>query len=218
MTKRKSSQKAVRLLIADDHLMFRLGVESAVALEGDMEIIAQASTGNAAVEAHREHRPDVTLMDLRMPDLDGIQATAKIRAEFPEARVILLSSYDGNESIHDAMEAGARCYLSKDISNSDLIDAIRKVHSGAVFLPNSIAKRLAERPGERKLTPREQETLIQIVMGRSNKEIGDRLGIAESTVKVHLRNLFVKLGVLDRTQAAILSLREGLVSLDGKRG
>jgi two-component system NarL family response regulator len=176
-----------------------------------MEIVATGSNGREAVELFRQHLPDITLIDLRMPVMSGVEAIAEIRREFPGARIIVLTTYDGDEDIYRSIQAGAQGYLLKDMFFEELESAIRKVHGGARLIPGSVAERLAARMSSTELTSRELEVLRQIVDGKSNKEIANELSISEATVKSHINNILSKLGVSDRTQAATRALQRGIV-------
>jgi len=203
----------IRIMVIDDQAVVRQGFVSLINTVTDMEVIAQGVNGQQAVEQYREHQPDITLMDLRMPVLSGVEAIAQIRREFPDARIIVLTTYDGDEDIYRALQAGAQGYLLKDMFFEELEDAIRKVHAGARRLPAVVAERLAERMGGSELTLRELEVLQEIVNGKSNKEIASSLRISEATVKSHINNILGKLGVTDRTQAATRALQRGIVHL-----
>jgi two-component system NarL family response regulator len=209
-----SNDKSIRVLIADDHFVVRMGLAAVIHTQPDMTVVAEATTGKQAVELFRQHRPDVTLMDLRMPEMDGIEAITAIRAEFPDSRFIVLTTYDGDEDIYRALQAGARAYLLKDMLRDALVEAIRAVHAGQRRLPAEVANRLAERMNRTELTAREIEVLRLIVQGKSNKEIAAALFIAEGTVKIHINNILSKLGVSDRTQAATFALQRGIVHLE----
>jgi two-component system NarL family response regulator len=209
-----SDNQSIRVLIADDHFVVRMGLAAVIHTQPDMAVVAEATTGKQAVELFRQHRPDVTLMDLRMPEMDGIEAITAIRAEFPDSRFIVLTTYDGDEDIYRALQAGARAYLLKDMLRDALVEAIRAVHAGQRRLPAEVANRLAERMNRTELTARELEVLRLIVQGKSNKEIAAALFIAEGTVKIHINNILSKLGVSDRTQAATFALQRGIVRLD----
>jgi two-component system NarL family response regulator len=176
-----------------------------------MEIVAEGANGQQAIELYRQHRPDITLMDLRMPVLSGVAAITQIRREFPNARIIVLTTYDGDEDIYRSLQAGAQGYLLKDMFFDELEAAIRKVHAGARLIPGSVAERLAARMSSAELTARELEVLQQIVAGKSNKEIASSFTISEATVKTHINNILNKLGVSDRTQAVTTALQRGLV-------
>ncbi len=203
----------IRILIVEDHHVVRQGLVALLKTVRDMEVIAQAGDGNEGVRLFREHKPDVTIMDLRLPVLSGVDAITQIRAQTPSARIIVLTTFDGDEDIYRALQAGARGYLLKDMFGEELMDAIRAVHAGKTRIPPAIAERLAERMGGPSLTGRELEVLRSIVSGKSNKEIGSALGISEATVKTHINSILGKLGVTDRTQAATTALQRGIVHL-----
>ena len=205
--------KKIRIAVVDDQAVVRQGFVSLINTVADMEVIAEATNGQQAVELYREHRPDVMLIDLRMPVLSGVEAISAIRKEFPGARMIVLTTYDGDEDIYRSLQAGAQGYLLKDVFFEDLEEAIRKVHAGSKRIPAAVAERLAERMSGSDLTGRELEVLQQIVAGKSNKEIGTQLNISEATVKSHINNILSKLGVSDRTQAATTALQRGIVHL-----
>ncbi|HJX93068.1 MAG TPA: response regulator transcription factor [Pyrinomonadaceae bacterium] len=205
--------KKIRIVVVDDQAVVRQGFVSLINTVADMEVIAEGTNGQQAIELYREHQPDVMLIDLRMPVLTGVEAIAAIRKEFPGARMIVLTTYDGDEDIYRSLQAGAQGYLLKDVFFEDLEDAIRKVHAGSRRIPSVVAERLAERMSGSDLTGRELEVLQQIVAGRSNKEIGSHLNISEATVKSHINNILSKLGVSDRTQAATTALQRGIVHL-----
>lgn len=195
----------------DDQAVVRQGFVSLINTVSDMEIVAEGANGQQAIELYRQHRPDITLMDLRMPVLSGVAAIAQIRREFPDARIIVLTTYDGDEDIYRSLQAGAQGYLLKDMFFDELEAAIRKVHAGARLIPGSVAERLAARMSSAELTARELEVLQQIVAGKSNKEIASSFTISEATVKTHINNILNKLGVSDRTQAVTTALQRGLV-------
>jgi two-component system NarL family response regulator len=201
----------ITILVVDDHPVVRTGLIALLERQDDMQVVGEAGDGEQAVELHRRLRPDLVLMDLRLPRLSGVEATARICGEFPEARVLVLTTYDGDEDIYRALQAGARGYLLKDLAREELLEAIRAVRSGLRRISPRAAHRLAERVPRSELTERELSVLRLIVEGRSNKEIGAALGIAEGTVKVHVTNLLGKLGVADRTQAATTALERGIV-------
>ena len=206
------SQK-ISVMVIDDQSVVRQGFVSLINTVADMEVIAEGINGQQAVDLYREHKPAVTLIDLRMPVLGGVEAIAAIRREFPDARLIVLTTYDGDEDIYRSLQAGARGYLLKDVYFEELETAIRTVHAGSRHIPAAIAVRLAERMTGSDLTSREMEVLELIVRGQSNKEIGASLSIGEATVKSHINNILSKLGVSDRTQAATTALQRGLVHL-----
>ena len=209
-----SEQDLIKILVVDDHFVVRMGVTTLVNAQDDMTVVGEAANGKQGVELFRSCRPDVTLMDLRMPEMNGVAAITAIRAEFPDARIIVLSTYDGDEDIYRAFQAGARAYLLKDMHHDELVNAIRAVHQGQRFIPPAIANRLAERMPRSELTARELDVLRLIVKGMSNKEIASALRITEGTVKIHVNNLLAKLGVSDRTKAATTALQRGIVYLE----
>ncbi len=206
----------IRILVVDDHHVVRQGLTALLKTVPDIEVVAEGSDGEQAIELFRKHRPDITIMDLRMPKKSGVEAITEIRGEAPGARIIVLTTFDGDEDIYRALQAGARGYLLKDMFGEELIDAIRTVHGGRQRIPAVVAQRLAERMGGPSLTARELEVLKCIVGGRSNREIGNELSISEATVKTHINNLLSKLGVSDRTQAATTALQRGIVHLPEK--
>ncbi len=198
-------------MVIDDQAVVRQGFVSLIRTVVDMEIVAEGSNGREAVELFRQYQPDITLIDLRMPVMSGVEAIAEIRREFPGARIIVLTTYDGDEDIYRSVQAGAQGYLLKDMFFEELESAIRKVHGGARLIPGSVAERLAARMSSSELTSRELQVLRQIVDGKSNKEIANVLSISEATVKSHINNILSKLGVSDRTQAATRALQRGIV-------
>lgn len=202
------------VLVVDDHALLRTGVANIINQERDLEVVAEAQDGQAAVEAYRQHRPDVTLMDLRMPVMEGVEAVRQIRALDPQARVVVLTTYDADEDIARALEAGAKAYILKDIAAEALVTCIRQVLAGRTYLAPAAAAKLAERVTQVQLTPRELTALRLMADGQSNKEIAQTLGISERTVKTHLGHLFEKLGVTSRTEAVRVGTRRGLVRLD----
>lgn len=204
----------IRILVVEDHHVVRQGLVALIKTVEDMQVVGEACDGRQAVELFRLHQPDVTIMDLRLPVMTGVEAITEIRRDFPAARIIVLTTYDGDEDIYRALQAGARGYLLKDMSGDDLMDAIRTVHAGRSRIPPAVAQRLADRIGGPDLTIRELEVLKLIVAGKSNKEIGRDLFISEATVKTHINSLLGKLGVSDRTQAATTALQRGIVHLN----
>jgi DNA-binding NarL/FixJ family response regulator len=207
------SDNTIKIMVIDDQAVVRQGFVALINTVSDMLVVAEGTNGQQAIELYRLHRPDVTLMDLRMPELGGVEAIVAIRKEFRDARLIVLTTYDGDEDIYRSLQAGAQGYLLKDMFFEELEDAIRKVHAGARRIPAHVAERLAERMGSSDLTGREVEVLEQIVGGLSNKAIASRLNISEATVKSHINSILSKLGVSDRTQAATTALQRGLVHL-----
>lgn len=203
----------IRIIVVDDQSVVRQGFVALINTVSDMEVVAEGINGEQAIELYRQHKPDVMLIDLRMPVIGGVEAITKIRQEFPEARVIVLTTYDGDEDIYRSLQAGAKGYLLKDMFFEELETAIRSVHAGSRRIPAVIAERLAERMSGSALTDRELEVLELIVKGQSNKEIAKSLTISEATVKSHINSLLSKLGVTDRTQAATTALQRGLVHL-----
>ncbi|WP_263374955.1 response regulator [Granulicella aggregans] len=210
----EQTEGPIRILIVEDHQVVRQGFVALLRMVGGMEVIAEASSGAQAVELFRLHKPDVTLMDLRMPGMGGVETITAIRAEFPDARVIVLTTFDGDEDIYRAIQAGARGYLLKGMGIDELVEAIETVHRGRSKIPAAIAERLAERLSGNALTERETEVLKTIALGKSNKEIASALFISEATVKTHINNLLSKLGATDRTQAARIAQQRGIVHLD----
>lgn len=203
----------IRVLLAEDHAVVRQGLVALLSSAPDVEVIGTAVNGEEAVAMHTQLQPDITLMDLQMPQMGGVAAIARIRAAYPEARCIVLTTFDGDEDIYRAMQAGAKAYLLKGMDIEELLKTIRTVAQGRARLPSEIAEKLAERVGGEHLTTRELETLERIVAGRSNKEIASDLHISEPTVKSHVNSLLSKLGAEDRTQAAIIALQRGFVRL-----
>jgi len=189
----------IRILIADDHFLVRIGLIALVNMEPDMEVVGEASDGVQALAIFEKLQPDLTLMDLRMPGKDGIQATLEIRGKFPTARILMLTTYDGDDDIHKALQAGAQGYVLKNSTRETLVPALRSVAAGQRWIPKDIASRLASRKTFEELTPREIEVLHKLARGLANKEIGEALGISEHTVKGHLKNILAKLRVADRT-------------------
>ena len=210
----KDSSQSIRVMIIDDHQIVRQGLVALLNTEPGLTVVAEGADGQQAVELFRQHQPDVTLMDLRMPVLSGVEATKAIRKEAPQARIIVLTTFDGDEDIYRALQAGAQSYLLKGVSFEELTEAIRTVHAGQRRIPAAVAERLAERMAGEELTAREVQVLRLIVRGNSNKEIGVALSISEATVKSHINSLLGKLGVADRTQAATTALQRGIVHLD----
>ncbi len=200
-------------MVADDHHIVRQGLAALLKTVKDFAVVAEAPDGQEAVRLYDQHRPDVTLIDLRMPKMGGVEAVTEIRRKHPAARIIVLTTFDGDEDIYRALQAGAKGYLLKGMFGEELIEAIRAVHAGKSRIPSAIAERLADRMGGPGLTSRELSVLQLIVAGKSNKEIGSELGISEATVKTHINSILSKLGVGDRTQAATTALQRGIVHL-----
>ena len=203
----------IRILVAEDHLVARVGVTTIVNLQPDMTVVAEAANGQQAVELYRKHQPDVALLDMRMPGITGVEAAAAIRKEFPNARMIALTTYGGDEDIRRALAAGVHAYLTKDVLHDELLKAIRAVHAGQTYLPAAVAASLAAQMPRPDLSAREVQVLELIVQGLANKQIAYSLSIAEHTVKNHVKNILSKLGVQDRTQAATAAIQRGIIHL-----
>ena len=209
----QSPPNLIRILTVDDHPLLRKGIAALVNGEPDLKLVAEASNGNEAIDAFRSHRPDVTLMDLQMPEVDGIDAIDRIRREFPEARIIVLTTYSGDTQVLRALKAGARGYILKGHVHKELLDAIRAVHAGQKRIPAEIAAELAEHATDDALTEREIDVLRLIGAGNSNKQIADQLSIGEATVKSHVTNILSKLGANDRAHAVTIGLKRGIIEL-----
>lgn len=201
----------IRVMLVDDHYLVRVGLANIIALEDDMSVCGEAGNADQALALFRKEQPDVTLMDLRLPGRSGADATAAIRAEFPSARIIVLSTYAGDEEIFAALQAGAMSYLLKSVQREELVSTIRKVATGQRHLPPEVASRLAGRLPRSQLSPRELDVLRLMVVGKRNREIADALSISEGTVKIHVSNILLKLGVSDRTEAVTTALQRGIV-------
>jgi len=197
----------------DDHPLLHEGLATVIRNQPDMLLVAEANCGREAIQRYREHKPDVTLMDLRLPDISGIDAMVAIRTEFPEARVIILTTFAGDVEIQRALGAGARAYVLKSMPPRELVEVIRQVNSGKKRIPPEIAAHLAEHYSDEALTPRETEVLQQIAGGNRNRDIAEKLFITEETVKVHIKNIMQKLGASDRTQAVAIGVRRGIIQL-----
>ena len=208
------SGPVIRVLCVDDHPIVRKGIASLLANESDLKLVAEAASGREAVELHRALQPDVTLMDLKLPDLDGVSATKLIRQESPQARIIALTSYDGDQEVYRALEAGARGYLLKEMVHTDVLRAIRVVHSGKRLIPPEVAERLSEYFPQIVLTEREVQVLSFVAKGMANKDIAFRLGTASGTIKMHVQNILSKLGAADRTHAVTIALERGILHLN----
>jgi len=204
---------AIRILIAEDHLIARVGVKTIINMQPDMTVVGEAANGAQAVELYRKHHPDITLMDMRMPGMSGLDAIIAIRAGQPNARIIALSTYGGDEDIRRALQAGVRAYLTKDVLHDELIRAIHAVQAGEKYLPASVTAVLEASSLPADLSSREMEVLSLIVKGQGNKQIAHELSIAEHTVKNHVKSILNKLGVEDRTQAATAAIQRGIIHL-----
>lgn len=204
---------AIRLLVAEDHSVVRDGLAAIINQEADMTVVAQARNGIEAVELWKEHRPDITLMDLQMPQRNGVDAIYQIRAVNPDARIIVLTTFDGDEDIYRGMKAGAKSYLLKDAQREELFQCIREVNAGRTWMPQFVAAKLAERISGEVLTTREIEVLTLLAKGKSNKEIGTALFIGEGTVKAHIKGVFGKLNVISRTEAIAVAAKRGIIKM-----
>lgn len=211
------TMESIRVLVVEDHNVVRQGLVALLNLVDGLEVVGQAADGLEAIDQFRKCRPDITLIDLRLPRMCGVEAIECIRMETPQARFIVLTTYDGDEDIYRALKAGARAYLLKGMTSEDLVTTIRAVHAGRLHIPPAVAEKLAERMGAEDLTPREFEVLEQIVRGKSNKQIAAELDVSEATVKTHINSLLGKLGVTDRTQAATAAIQRGIVPLESLR-
>lgn len=209
----QSAPNLIRILTVDDHPLLRKGIAALVNGEPDLKLVAEASNGGEALDAFRSHRPDVTLMDLQMPEVDGIDAIDRIRKEFPEARIIVLTTYSGDTQVLRALKAGARGYILKGHVHKELLDAIRAVHAGQKRIPPDIAAELAEHTMDDTLTEREIDVLKLVAAGNANKQIADQLSIGEATVKSHVSSLLSKLGANDRSHAVTIGLKRGIIEL-----
>jgi DNA-binding NarL/FixJ family response regulator len=208
-----TDQNRIRVLSVDDHPLLREGIAAIINNEPDMLLVADAANGSEAVQKFREYRPDITLMDLRLPDVSGIDAMIAIRTEFAEARIIMLTTFEGDVEIQRALEAGARGYMLKSMPPRDMVEVIRQVHLGKKRVPAEVASHLAEHMSDEALTAREIDVLRHIAGGNRNRDIADRLFISEETVKVHIKHIMEKLGASDRTQAVAIAVRRGIIEL-----
>jgi DNA-binding NarL/FixJ family response regulator len=208
-----NDQPRIRVFSVDDHPLLREGIAAIINNQPDMTVIAQSANGQDAIQQFKKHQPDVTLMDLRLPDMNGIDVLAGIRAEFPEARIIILTTFEGDVEIKRALEAGARGYLLKSMPPKELLEVIRQVHAGKKRIPPELAAELAEHISDEALTTREVEVLGQIAGGNRNRDIAEQLFISEETVKVHIKHIMEKLGASDRTQAVAIGVRRGIIQL-----
>ena len=208
-----SDQAHIRVFSVDDHPLLREGIAAIINNQPDMQMVAQAATGSEAIQMFRQHQPDVTLMDLRLPDMTGIDAMIAIRTEFPEARIIMLTTFEGDVDIRRSLEAGARGYMLKNMPPKDMVEIIRQVHAGKKRIPAEVAAHLAEYLGDDALTGREVDVLRHVASGNRNRDIAERLFISEETVKVHIKHIMEKLGASDRTQAVAIAVRRGIIQL-----
>ncbi len=208
-----SEESRIRVFSVDDHPLLREGLAAIINNQPDMVLVAQACSAQEAIQLFRKHQPDVTLMDLRLPDQSGIDAMKAIREEFSEARVIMLTTFEGDVEIQRALEAGARGYMLKSMPPKELVEVIRQVHAGKKRIPAQLAAQLAEHMSDEELTTREIEVLSQIAGGNRNRDIAEKLFITEETVKVHIKHIMEKLGASDRTQAVAIGLRRGIIEL-----
>jgi DNA-binding NarL/FixJ family response regulator len=203
----------IRVLVVDDHPIMRVGIAAIIQATPDMTTVAQAGSGEEAIELFEKYLPDVTLMDLRLPGMSGVDAIRAVIGRHSNAKVVVLTTYEGDEDIHQALEAGARSYIIKGMPHDALVNAVRRVHAGGRFLPSPVSRALSSRIPNSDLSAREREVLDLIVQGKSNKEIATDLGISESTVKCHVSVILMRLNVTDRTQAVVTALQRGLVHL-----
>jgi DNA-binding NarL/FixJ family response regulator len=208
------SKRGIRVMCVDDHAVVRRGIAALVALHADVTIVTDASSGQEALTLFRHHQPDVTLVDLQLPDISGVEVIKRIRAEFPDAKIIVLSMYAGEDDIYNALTAGASTYLTKDSLSDNLVSIIRDVHAGTLVLPLEISEKLKARAARPSLTPRELQVLQLLVGGLQNREIADALSISDETVRAHLKHIFAKLGVNYRAAAVRTALRRGLIHVE----
>jgi len=208
-----STSSRIRIFCVDDHPLMREGIAAVIRNEPDMLLVAEAASGGEAIQSFRVHRPDVTLMDLRLPDISGIDAMIAIRSEFDDARIIMLTTFEGDAEIHRALEAGAQGYMLKSMPRKQLVDMIRRVHAGRKHIPPEVAAHLAEHLGEETLSRREIEVLEKIAGGNRNSDIAELLFISEETVKGHIKHIMEKLGASDRTEAVAIAIRRGIIQL-----
>ncbi len=206
--------KPIRILVVDDHFMVRMGLTASLNVEADMEVVAEVGNGEVVLEAYRKHRPNLVLMDVRLPGISGAEATTALLRQFPEAAILMLSTHSGEEEIYRSLQAGARGYVLKSVMREELLRAIREVHAGGRYVDPTVASLLAARLSHRSLTSRETEVLRMVAKGFGNKEIAAALNIAEVTVKLHVSHVLEKLNVKDRTEAATAALQRGIISLE----
>ncbi|HMI57950.1 MAG TPA: response regulator transcription factor [Gemmatimonadaceae bacterium] len=211
---KETMDQSIRVLLADDHAIVRSGVAQILNQQSGIQVVAEASDGGEAIELYRRERPDVALIDLRMPVVEGAKVVERVRREFPDAVLIVLTTYDTDDDIECALRAGAKAYLLKDVSPNDLVACVRAAHAGRTWVSPAIASKLAERMTQVQMTPREMSVLKLLAVGKANRDIAESLSISEGTVKLHVTHLFEKLGVTSRTEAVATAMRRGLVRLD----
>jgi two-component system, NarL family, response regulator len=209
-----AGNRPIRVAVFDDHAMIREGIVALLQMQGGFEVVGEAGDGESAIALYRQQRPDVALVDLRMPRKDGVVVIQTLRQEFPASRLLVLTTYDSEDNVARALQAGASGYLLKGASRATLADAIRRVNGGQRYIPPDLADRVLPRPADEALSERELDVLRAIAQGMSNQEIGESLGIAESTVKGHVNHIFGKLGVTDRTKALVVAVKRGLIQID----
>jgi two-component system NarL family response regulator len=209
-----ASPSPIRVMVIEDHVMVREGIVALLQMQKEFQVVGEAGDGETAIQIYRQHRPDVALVDLRLPKKDGVGVIQRLRSEFPAGRFLVLTTYDSEDNVLRAMQAGAHGYLLKGANRTTLTDAILRVHAGFRYIPPDIADRVLPRPPQEALSEREVEVLNAIATGMNNKEIGESLGIAESTVKGHVNHVFAKLGVTDRTKALVVAVKRGLIHID----